>query len=159
MRSSGMLAAFAVTGVLLSAACGGSPHSTSNPASRPTSTTDSNQIRLTASESARLVTWAETFRACMVERGIALGSLEKSETQIRMALPASISIKRVLAETSVCGERQGGPPHRSSLQYRPGEVVLYLPKRCLLDAESTNIGPRAPFGDRYASQRLIPLPR
>jgi hypothetical protein len=52
-----------------------------------------------------------------------------------MALPASVSVERVLAETSVCGERQGGPPHRSSLQYRPGEVVLYLPKRCLLDAK------------------------
>ena len=31
------------------------------------------------------------------------------------------------------GDAQGGPPHRSSLQYRPGEIVLYLPKQCLLD--------------------------
>jgi hypothetical protein len=69
----------------------------------------------------------------MVGRGIALGRLEKSETQIRMALPASLAVERVVAATSVCGERQGGPPHRSSLQYRPGEIVLYLPKRCLLD--------------------------
>lgn len=133
MRSSGMLAALAATGVLLSAACGGSSHATNGSAPPATSTTDSNQIRLTASESNRLVRWAETFRACMVDRGIALGPLEKSETQIRMTLPASVAVKRVVAETNVCGERQGGPPHRSSLQYRPGEIVLYLPKRCLLD--------------------------
>jgi hypothetical protein len=50
-----------------------------------------------------------------------------------MALPASVDIDHLLAETESCGERQGGPPHRSSLQYRPGEIVLYLPKRCLLD--------------------------
>jgi hypothetical protein len=133
MRSSGMLAAFAVTGVLVSAACGGSSHATKGSAPFATSTTDSNQIRLTAGESMRLVGWAETFRACMVGRGIALGPLEKSETQIRLGLPASLSVKRVVAETNVCGEDQGGPPHRSSLQYRPGEIVLYLPKRCLLD--------------------------
>ena len=133
MRSSGMLAAFAITGVLLSAACGGSHHATNGSMSPVTSTTDSNQIRLTVSESHRLVGWAETFRACMVGRGIALGPLEKSETQIRMALPASLAVEGVVAETNVCGERQGGPPHRSSLQYRPGEIVLYLPKRCLLD--------------------------
>ena len=69
----------------------------------------------------------------MRAEGISLGELEKSETQIRMALPASIDVDELLAKTPVCGDRQGGPPHRSSLQYRPGEMVLYLPKQCLLD--------------------------
>jgi hypothetical protein len=105
----------------------------------PTATTpstvqaDDNQIRLTAAESARLVAWAETFRSCMLAEGIALGALEKSETQIRMALLASVDVDDLLAKTPICGDRQGGPPHRSSLQYRPGEIVLYLPKQCLLD--------------------------
>ena len=105
----------------------------------PTATTPSivqaedNQIRLSAAESARLVTWAETFRSCMLGEGIALGALEKSETQIRMALPASVDVDGLLGKTPICGDRQGGPPHRSSLQYRPGEIVLYLPKQCLLD--------------------------
>jgi hypothetical protein len=120
-------------------ACGDSPT-----VSRPTASTpsapaqsstqaDSNQIRLTAAESARLVAWAETFRSCMLGEGISLGGLEKSETQIRMALSASVDVDQLLAKTEICGERQGGPPHRSSLQYRPGELVLYLPKQCLLD--------------------------
>jgi hypothetical protein len=96
-------------------------------------TGDDNQIRLTAAESSRLVAWAETFRACMLGKGVSLGQLEKTVTQIRMALPASVDVQSLLADTETCGEAQGGPPHRSSLRYRPGEIVLYLPKRCLLD--------------------------
>ena len=121
------------------AACGHSPSASRPTASTPTASaqsstqSDSNQIRLTAAESARLVAWAETFRSCMLAEGISLGGLEKSETQIRMALSASIDIDKLLAKTATCGDRQGGPPHRSSLQYRPGEIVLYLPKQCLLD--------------------------
>jgi hypothetical protein len=126
------------------AACGDSP-SESRPTaptrfeSLPTAPTrsstqaDDNQIRPTAAESARLVAWAETFRACMLAKGIALGALEKSETQIRMALSASVDVDDLLAKAPICGDRQGGPPRRSSLQYRPGEMVLYLPKQCLLD--------------------------
>jgi hypothetical protein len=94
---------------------------------------DRNQIRLTAAQSSRLVAWAETFRSCMVAKEVALGELEKNETQIRMALPGAVDVDALLAKTESCGERQGGPPHRSSLQYRPGEIVLYLPKQCLLD--------------------------
>jgi hypothetical protein len=119
-------------------ACGHSPTASRPTASTPTASTlgtqaGSNQIRLTAAESARLVAWAETFRSCMLAEGISLGGLEKSETQIRMALPGSVDVDNLLAKTATCGDRQGGPPHRSSLQYRPGEIVLYLPKQCLLD--------------------------
>jgi hypothetical protein len=69
----------------------------------------------------------------MVSRGASLGPLERSTTHIRMSLPASVAAEDVLDEMLVCGERQGGPPHRSSLQYRLGEIILYLPKQCLLD--------------------------
>jgi hypothetical protein len=123
------------------AACGHSPSASRPTASAPTPTAstrsstqaDSNQFRLTAAQSARLVAWAETFRSCVLGKGIALGALEKSETQIRMALSPSVDVDDLLAKTTTCGDRQGGPPHRSSLQYRPGEIVLYLPKQCLLD--------------------------
>jgi hypothetical protein len=98
-----------------------------------TTAADGNQIRLSAAESSRLVSWATTFRSCMIAKGMELGPLEKSETQIRMALPAGVDVDDLLAKTGNCGDRQGGPPHRSSLQYRPGEIVLYLPKQCLLD--------------------------
>jgi hypothetical protein len=123
--------------LLACVACGGastaSLPSNSSPATTTVDAVDGNQIRLTAAESSRLVSWAETFRACMLENGAALGPLEKSETQIRMALPANVDVEDVVAKTGRCGERQGGPPHRASLQYRPGEIVLYLPKQCLLD--------------------------
>jgi hypothetical protein len=120
--------------LLACVACGGK--SSASAPRGETSTTasgDDNQIRLTAAESSRLVEWAETFRSCMLAKGNALGPLETSETQIRMALAASIDVDQLLADTESCGEAGGGPPHRSSLQYRPGEIVLYLPKRCLLD--------------------------
>jgi hypothetical protein len=118
----------------LCAACGGASLGTSSttPASA-TATGDSNQVRLTPAESLRLVAWVETFRACMISEGASLGPLEKSETQIRMEVPASVVVSDLLEATNVCGERQGGPPHRSSVQYRPGEIIIYLPKRCLLD--------------------------
>jgi hypothetical protein len=120
--------------LLASVACGGkSSASAPGGGTSTTASGDDNQIRLTAAESSRLVEWAETFRSCMLTKGNALGPLETSETQIRMALAASVDVERLLADTESCGEAQGGPPHRSSLQYRPGEIVLYLPKRCLLD--------------------------
>jgi hypothetical protein len=119
----------------LCAACGGASlgaASSTTPAPA-TVTGDSNQVRLTPAESLRLVAWAGTFRTCMISEGASLGPLEKSETQIRMEVPASVVVSDLLEETNVCGERQGGPPHRSSVQYRPGEIIIYLPKRCLLD--------------------------
>ena len=33
---------------------------------------DGNQIRLSAAESSRLVSWAETFRGCMLTKGVSL---------------------------------------------------------------------------------------
>jgi hypothetical protein len=125
--------------LLACVACSGVSPTSQKTSSTPTSTTgDGNQIRLSAVESSRLVTWAETFRGCMLTKGVSLGKLETTETQIRMALPASsVDVDHLLADTEGCGERQSGPPHRSSLQYRPGEIVLYLPKRCLLDKKVT----------------------
>jgi hypothetical protein len=38
-------------------------------------------------------------------------------------------VRSVLA----CGDALGEPPRRSSLQLRPGKLVLYLPRQCLLD--------------------------
>src|SRR5215217_2528305 len=112
--------------VACAAACGGSRSDSRPTASMPSSTqgdatpfdspptastrlstpADDNQIRLTAVQSARLVTWAETFRSCMHAEGMALGPLEKSETQIRMALPPSVDIDELLTKTPACGDRQ-----------------------------------------------------
>ena len=93
----------------------------------------SNQRRLTRAQSLRLVSWAKSFRTCMVAADVGLGPLVTDETQIAMKLPASVEVADLLQRMETCAEGQGGPPHRASLQYQPGEVVLYLPKQCLLD--------------------------
>src|SRR5262245_4652096 len=127
------LACAACGGRTSAPAPGGESAATATGESPATATGDNNQIRLTAAESSRLVSWLVTFRACMLTKGNELGPLEKSETQIRMAIPSSVDLEPLLADTETCGDAQGGPPHSSSLQYRPGEIVLYLPKQCLLD--------------------------
>jgi hypothetical protein len=131
------LAAAALLGVSLAACGGGNTSAPTSPkapesAAAPSSDT-SNERQLTRAQSIRLVSWADTFRSCMVSSGVSLGPLEKTSTHMRMELPASVTVGDVLDQMEACGERQGGPPHRSSLQYRPGEILLYLPKQCLLD--------------------------
>jgi hypothetical protein len=93
----------------------------------------SNQRRLTRAQSLKLVAWATSFRQCMVAAGTELGQLVKDETEIAMQLPESVEVGSLLRQTETCAERQGGPPRRASLQYQPAEIVLYLPKQCLLD--------------------------
>jgi hypothetical protein len=93
----------------------------------------SNEKQLTHAQSVRLVEWARTFRACMTDRGTMLGAVTPRSTRIDMQLASSVQASDVLPGLTACGERQGGPPQNTSLQYRPGRIVLYLPKRCLLD--------------------------
>ena len=50
-----------------------------------------------------------------------------------MELPPREEAQDVVPDMAKCGERAGDPPHESSLQYRPGKILLYLPKQCLLD--------------------------
>jgi hypothetical protein len=92
---------------------------------------------LSAAQSRRLLTFARDFRSCVNGRGIALGTPSASKTKITMRVPPGTERKRLLRVGVACGERLGEPPPGASLQvYRatnPGLVVLYLPKRCLLD--------------------------
>jgi hypothetical protein len=98
----------------------------------------SNERRLSYEESIRLVRWATAFRSCLLAEGLHVGPLVTSETRIETKLPASLSASDVLPLTETCGSRQGGPPPRASLQYRPpSQIVLYLPKQCVLDTKVT----------------------
>jgi hypothetical protein len=69
----------------------------------------------------------------MISEGASLGPLERSETQIRMEVPASVAVSDLLEETTSVASAKAASPHRSSVQYRPGEIIIYLPKRGLLD--------------------------
>ena len=93
----------------------------------------SNERRLTRAQSLRLVAWATSFRACEAAAGIDLGPLQTDATQLAMKVPASVDVQHLLRKMVICGDRLGGPPRKSSLQYQPGKVILYLPKQCLLD--------------------------
>ena len=97
----------------------------------------SNEFVLSAAESKRLVAWARRFGACMARRGVHLGTLVVTRREIRMPLPADMTTRAALRSGVACGDALGGPPSRASLQtFGHGhELVLNLPKRCLLDAK------------------------
>jgi hypothetical protein len=112
----------------------------SGPAPRAASTTAAasatlagNQIRLSHAESLRLVDWATRLRACVARRGVVLAAPVAHAKEIDLAIrrgPAGAALERSVI---ACGDALGGPPRHSSLQLRRGRLVLYLPRRCLLD--------------------------
>jgi len=101
--------------------------------SAPKATPIDNRFRLSRAESQRLVDWAERFRSCMTGRGVVLGAPVAHPKQIDLALVRAPGQPTLLREVAACGDGLGEPPRRSSLQLRPGKLVLYLPKQCLLD--------------------------
>jgi hypothetical protein len=92
-----------------------------------------NRFRLSRAESLRLVDWAERFRSCMGRRGVVLGAPVAHPKQIDLAFVRVPGRAALLRDVPACGDALGEPPRRSSLQLRPGKLVLYLPKQCLLD--------------------------
>jgi hypothetical protein len=139
-RTALFFAAAALVGVGVAAAViasrGGSgtaarptPSSTPKAAATPVS----NQIRLSHAESVRLVDWAARFRACMGRRGVVLGPPVPHETEIDLAIRRGPTEHALLRLVPACGDALGGPPRKSSLQVRARRLVLFLPKRCLLD--------------------------
>jgi hypothetical protein len=108
MSRPAVVLSFLVLG-LACTACGGGPSSAPEEGRPATTSSDDNQIRLSAAESSRLVAWAETFHSCMLGKGVALGHLEKSEKQIRMTLPPSVDVQKLLVDTESCGDAPGWP--------------------------------------------------
>jgi hypothetical protein len=90
-------------------------------------------------QSRRLLRFAEAFHACMVTH-IPLGEPKALPTRIRMALPVGAAPSAVLRLTARCGAKLGDPPPRSSLLIRKHVIVLFLPKRCLLDPKIVGAG-------------------
>jgi hypothetical protein len=97
-----------------------------------------NRFRLSRAESQRLVDWAARFRSCMTRRGVDLGAPVAHPKQIDLALVRAPDRPALLGDVATCGDSLGEPPRRSSLQLRPGKLVLYLPKQCLLDKRVVN---------------------
>jgi hypothetical protein len=98
---------------------------------------NSNEKVLTRAQSERLVRWAGEFRSCLEQRGYAIGEVELAKTRIELAVPPGTAFQPLLHDGVACGESLGDPPPASSLQTFPRRIVLYLPKRCLLDPNVT----------------------
>jgi len=99
----------------------------------PKATPIDNRFRLSQAESQRLVDWATRFRSCMARRGVVLGAPVAHPKEIDLAIVRAPARSVLLRDVPSCGDELGEPPRRSSLQLRPGKLVLYLPKQCLLD--------------------------
>jgi hypothetical protein len=80
----------------------------------------------------RLLRFADAFQACMVAH-VQLGEPKALATRIVMAVPGGAAPSVVLRFTGRCGAKLGDPPPGSSLLLRRHAIVLFLPKRCLLD--------------------------
>ena len=112
---------------------GGRPRAAS--AEGPNAVPVENRIRLSRAESLRLVDWARRFRVCMAGRGVALAEPVAHPREIDLALERPAAAGALAGKVVACGDRLGEPPRDSSLQVRPGKLVLYLPRQCLLDAK------------------------
>jgi len=111
---------------------------------RPSGAQGDNRYLLSEAESQRLVTWAGKFRACLGERGFRVGEPVAYAKQIELRLYSAASPEELVPTTTACGVSLGEPPRRSSLQFRPGKLILYLPKQCLLDPKVRSSAPSAP---------------
>jgi len=120
----------AVAALVLATGCGSS-------VSRVAAPPQSNEKVLTRAQSEHLVRWAAAFRACLAQRGYALGDVELARTRIELAVPRGAAFQSLVRAGIACGDSLGGPPPASSLQTFARRIVLYLPKRCLLDPNVT----------------------
>jgi hypothetical protein len=93
---------------------------------------------LTPRATRRLLRFADALHSCVTSNGIRLGSPQRLNTKIVMGVPPRVERQHLIGVVLSCGEPLGGPPPGASLQtfQRSGQqdsVILYLPRRCLLD--------------------------
>jgi len=87
---------------------------------------------LSKSESRTLVRYAQRVHSCVVAHGADVAAPVASSTRITMSAPnqTAMGLLRFLER---CDPEVGPPPPKASLQARRGQVLVYLPKQCLLD--------------------------
>ena len=87
---------------------------------------------LTPAESRRLVRYARREYRCFVAHGAHVSAPVVSRTRITIAAPRQ-PVRLLVRLQETCDPAVGPPPPRASLQARNGRVLVYVPKRCLLD--------------------------
>jgi hypothetical protein len=93
---------------------------------------------LTPAQTQRLLRFSNVLHDCLAKRGFEVGRPVAANTRIELAIPADADRHRLSAAAIACGDQLGGPPTGASLQLRPHvrSLLLYLPKRCLLDRKT-----------------------
>jgi hypothetical protein len=91
-----------------------------------------NYRTLSVAESRRLLSYAETEYRCIVAHGGMITAPVASQTRITMTARGR-SARQLVTVMTACDPEVGRPPPGASLQARPEQVLVYLPKRCLLD--------------------------
>lgn len=101
---------------------------------------------LTPARTRALLRYADAAYACM-SNDIELGKPRPERTKIVMTLPAGASPASVIRLVLRCSGKIGDPPKDASLQVRGKNLILYLPKYCILDkkvATTSRLAPLSP---------------
>jgi hypothetical protein len=80
----------------------------------------------------RLLEYADAAYACL-SKELDLGTPKISAKKIVMALPNGSTPAAVVKVSLRCAAKIGDPPPDASFQVRSHAVLLYVPKRCILD--------------------------
>jgi hypothetical protein len=91
-----------------------------------------NYRTLSRHESRVLLEYARDEYRCLSSHGLDISAPVASRTRIRMSATHHGADELVHAMMA-CDPSVGPPPKGSSLQARPDEILVYLPKRCLMN--------------------------
>lgn len=90
---------------------------------------------LTPKETRTFLRYAQRERACLARHGVPLSEPIVSRTRILMR--AGRRTAKELAQVGLsCDSDVGPPPLKGTLQARRGQVLVYVPKRCLIDPKN-----------------------
>jgi hypothetical protein len=91
-----------------------------------------NYRTLSASQSRRLLQYAESEYRCVASHDSVVTAPVASRTRITMKARHR-SANELVQLMTTCDPKVGPPPPGASLQARNEQILVYLPKRCLLD--------------------------
>jgi hypothetical protein len=129
MRPVWALAVTSLAVAIIAVACGQSPRGDGVRSDEA----QSNYRILGARETARLMTYARSVWRCAVAHGLRLEAPRPTRTRIDLQPVGRWSPDAVVETLAECEPETGPPPPKSSLVAEKTRLVVYIPKRCLLD--------------------------
>jgi hypothetical protein len=90
-----------------------------------------NYRELSPSQSHRLVLYAQAEYRCLVKNGANVTKPIPSPTRITMRVPDKTA-REIVNLQMQCDPEVGPPPAKATLQARMDQILVYLPKWCLL---------------------------